>query len=711
MASPRPNTMGASKETLHKSNSDPVRRHHRVHTRSRGSPVSKCFLTLDGYNYVIVASPPEKKKDALEEASVPPPPTSKNGQLSKQGSLTILRRSNSRGVSGRGSRHPSQADNDTIDILHDSLPAVDTPDSCEKAALRLRTLLRHLQDGEVSASILQQNLQYAADVLDSIYLDEANRCETSQDRAITISLEPPTRKGRRPLTSATVASRRHMGDEEDELSEVEPDAVPQEVREWLASTFTRQLSTNRRKTDEKPRFRSVANAIRAGIFVERIYRRLSSATFLQLPPEVTRILKSVDDWHFDVWRLQDTSNNTPLRCMAYELLNRYGLLHKFKMPPATLETFLTQVEAGYCKYKNPYHNNVHAADVLQTMHYMLSQTGLMNWLNDVEILATLMAALIHDFEHTGTTNNFHVMSGSETAILYNDRAVLENHHICAAFRLLRAEEHNVLINLSREEYREFRTLVIEMVLATDMSSHFQQIKAMKSMLSLPDTSLDKAKSLSLVLHCCDISHPSKSWALHERWTTQLLEEFFRQGDKERELGLPYSPLCDRNNTLVAESQIGFIDFIVDPSLGVCGDLLDKVAALSAPPSTPTISEEPQNEPGGPIKRPVRPGGVVGTEVRRPWQDCLAANKSRWKERAMKDAELRAAMALKNEKVNGDTGDEETHEDTIKEEDEKEKDIEVSNQLSFGTEQDSSNNCGSRGGFIKPDTLMCVTSLQ
>lgn len=66
--------------------------------------------------------------------------------------------------------------------------------------------------------------------------------------------------------------------------------------------------------------------------------------------------------------------------------------------------------------------------------YIYACTSLQNWLNDVEILATLMAALIHDFEHTGTTNNFHVMSGSETAILYNDRAVLENHHICAAFR-------------------------------------------------------------------------------------------------------------------------------------------------------------------------------------------------------------------------------------------------------------------------------------
>ena len=62
--------------------------------------------------------------------------------------------------------------------------------------------------------------------------------------------------------------------------------------------------------------------------------------------------------------------------------------------------------------------------------------------------------------------------------------------------------------------------------------------------------------LSLVLHCCDISHPAKRWDLHHRWTTRLLEEFFRQGDMERELGLPFSPLCDRNNTMIAESQIG-----------------------------------------------------------------------------------------------------------------------------------------------------------
>ena len=60
----------------------------------------------------------------------------------------------------------------------------------------------------------------------------------------------------------------------------------------------------------------------------------------------------------------------------------------------------------------------------------------------------------------------------------------------------------------------------------------------------------------MVLHCADIGHPAKEWKLHYKWTKQLLEEFFTQGDREKELGLPISPLCDRTSVLVAESQIG-----------------------------------------------------------------------------------------------------------------------------------------------------------
>lgn len=40
--------------------------------------------------------------------------------------------------------------------------------------------------------------------------------------------------------------------------------------------------------------------------------------------------------------------------------------------------------------------------------------------------------------------------------------------------------------------------------------------------------------------------------------------FFLQGDKMKELGLPVPALNDREKTLRATSQIGFIEFIVSP---------------------------------------------------------------------------------------------------------------------------------------------------
>uniref|UniRef100_A0A8C6Y783 Phosphodiesterase n=1 Tax=Naja naja TaxID=35670 RepID=A0A8C6Y783_NAJNA len=394
----------------------------------------------------------------------------------------------------------------------------------------LRSLVKQLERGEVSVVDLKKNLEYAATVLESVYIDET----------------------------------RHLLDTEDELSDIESDSVPSEVRDWLASTFTQQLGMMLRRSEEKPRFRSIVHAVQAGIFVERMYRRTSNMVGLSYPPAVITALKNVDKWSFDVFTLNDASGDHALKFIFYELLTRYDLISRFKIPISALVSFVEALEVGYSKYKNPYHNLMHAADVTQTVHYLLFKTGVAHWLTELEIFAMIFAAAIHDYEHSGTTNNFHIQTQSDTAILYNDRSVLENHHLSAAFRLLQDdEEMNILSNLSKEDWREFRTLVIEMVLATDMSSHFQQIKAMKNALQQSE-GIDKPKALSLMLHTADISHPAKAWNLHHRWTMSLLEEFFRQGDKEAKLGLPFSPLCDRKSTMVPQSQIGRLVVIEIP---------------------------------------------------------------------------------------------------------------------------------------------------
>lgn len=68
---------------------------------------------------------------------------------------------------------------------------------------------------------------------------------------------------------SVVCPRRRLLDTEDELSDLQVESVPSEVRDWLACTFSRKMGMAKRRPEEKPRFRSIVHAVQAGIFVER----------------------------------------------------------------------------------------------------------------------------------------------------------------------------------------------------------------------------------------------------------------------------------------------------------------------------------------------------------------------------------------------------------------------------------------------------------
>ena len=119
----------------------------------------------------------------------------------------------------------------------------------------------------------------------------------------------------------------------------------------------------------------------------------------------------------------------------------------------------------------------------------------------------------------------------------------------------------------------------------------------------------------------------------------LIEEFFRQGDLERELGLDISPLCDRNSTVIPKSQIVFIEVIVEPSLAVCADLLEliltPIASQSGNKTTDnTIAEESQksnSQPATTTNDPQNPSQPQRIFIKKPWIACMKENKRIWKE--------------------------------------------------------------------------------
>lgn len=57
-----------------------------------------------------------------------------------------------------------------------------------------------------------------------------------------------------------------------------------------------------------------------------------------------------------------------------------------QIPTVFLMTFLDALETGYGKYKNPYHNQIHAADVTQTVHCFLLRTGMVVGTLEVTLL-------------------------------------------------------------------------------------------------------------------------------------------------------------------------------------------------------------------------------------------------------------------------------------------------------------------------------------
>ena len=183
----------------------------------------------------------------------------------------------------------------------------------------------------------------------------------------------------------------------------------------------------------------------------------------------------------------------------------------------------------------------------------------------------------------------------ELALLYNDRSVLENHHASFSRRLFRRHDLGIFHHLPAEEQHQFEELFMECVLATDISSNFElcaQFRRGQKMTtsrgsssfrgsrrgSVEDNLMSTCRSFILkrdsfkmlagmLLKCADVGHCGKDWEIHKRFSDAIQEEFYRQGDKERELDLPISPYMDRQNKgNVAKNQLGFFEFLVQPML-------------------------------------------------------------------------------------------------------------------------------------------------
>lgn len=234
------------------------------------------------------------------------------------------------------------------------------------------------------------------------------------------------------------------------------------------------------------------------------------------------------------------------------------------IPLNELLAFIFIVRDTY-KNGNPFHNFRHAVDVLQACFHFLIRLGslpkfkqfvedpkldytevhdthtvliaLQNnsseekaSLNPIQTLGLLVAALGHDVGHPGTTNDFMIKFSAPTALLYNDRSVLESYHASLFINKVLRICWPDLLTCTIEEKSELtiRSLIISSILATDMGEHNEYVNRLKSFKTHNEIlNHDNTVKLisALLIKCADISNVTRPLRVSAQWAMVLSREF------------------------------------------------------------------------------------------------------------------------------------------------------------------------------------------
>ena len=297
------------------------------------------------------------------------------------------------------------------------------------------------------------------------------------------------------------------------------------------------------------------------------------------------ISKSITLKNFDIFELEKLigyDNVLPL--MGRIILENLGFLDEGILNQNKLDNFLTSLSNQY-KPTTLYHNSMHGADVTQSSYIYLTHSNAekVAKTNVIDILSIIIAALGHDLGHPGLTNMFHMNDSTDIAITYNDISILENFHASLLFRTLRKSENNIFEKMSNIDYKIIRKRMISEILATDMANHGKVVSVIKSKIVVNENNEYKLNLLSgneqtkseeqqylldFIIHLADLAHNTKLFNISLRWVSLLSEEFWRQGDLEKQKNLPVSFLCDREKVNIPQSQKGFINGFIIPTFEI-----------------------------------------------------------------------------------------------------------------------------------------------
>jgi hypothetical protein len=184
--------------------------------------------------------------------------------------------------------------------------------------------------------------------------------------------------------------------------------------------------------------------------------------------------------------------------------------------------------------------------------------------------SVVLAALIHDVDHSGVPNAQLAKEGSALAEFYHGKSIAEQNSVDLAWELLMDESYTELraaIYSNEAEMARFRSLIVNTVMATDIVD--------KDLKALRDARWEKAFSESAVgssskidvdrkativiehlIQASDVAHTMQHWHIYRKWNERFFLECYqayKQGRAEKD-----------PSDFWYKGELGFFDFYIIP---------------------------------------------------------------------------------------------------------------------------------------------------
>ena len=311
-------------------------------------------------------------------------------------------------------------------------------------------------------------------------------------------------------------------------------------------------------------------------------RRMSIEETETITPSGRRLLRlAKTNWDVDAFQMVSSLGPCALTTVCMHFMKEKNLFKRTGLREKNMLCFLSAIDASQGTHS--YHNRAHSVSVVHHLYILLEQLSQSMMIDELTLVACYIAAASHDVLHLGVSNDFLIQTRHQLAIMYNDISPMEMMHAATCIRLM--QSHDVLHGMTPELEREVRSLIIDLILATDMKHHFEHISNFNRNMrdcggvwrthASQELSFSSEESLRAVLKmaikCSDLAHLTLPKDQHVRWVSALLDEFYAQGDREKSLRLRVTPLMDRNAPGMFKTQMAFLDMVAMPMFETFAD--------------------------------------------------------------------------------------------------------------------------------------------